>query len=121
MQFTINNIEVNLTSKESKVFATSLDIAEVFGKKHKDVLRIINNMGERVRRNFTPMSYKDSYGRSQCAYEMTRDGFSFLVMGFTGERADNWKLDFIEAFNKMEQIIQTPQHQIPQTYYVIND
>ena len=50
-------------------------------------------------------------------YEMNRDGFAFLAMGFTGKKAEDWKLDFIDAFNLMEVELekQKPQFQIPQT------
>ena len=51
-------------------------------------------------------------------FEMNRDGFAFLAMGFTGKKAEDWKLDFIDAFNLMEVELekQKPQFQIPQTY-----
>jgi len=110
----INNVEVNLVAKDGLIFATSLDVARVFEKEHKDVLRIINNMSERGQRNFTPSSYLNAQNRKMPMYEMNRDGFSFLVMGFTGEKADNFKLDFIEGFNKLEnemRKLQNPQNQ----------
>ncbi|MDR2790235.1 MAG: phage regulatory protein/antirepressor Ant [Campylobacteraceae bacterium] len=119
MQFTINNIEVNLTSKDDKVFATSIDVAKVFKKEHDKVVRDIGKLIQKdvakIGGMFFKTVYFDTYSRNQRAYEMTRDGFSLLVMGFTGEKAINWKLDFIEAFNKMETMIQIPQHQVPLT------
>lgn len=50
---------------------------------------------------FFPVEIPDSYGRPQRAYLMNRDGFSLLVMGFTGKSALEWKLKYIEAFNRM--------------------
>lgn len=51
---------------------------------------------------FIENSYIDNMNRTQKEYLLTRDGFSFIVMGFTGKEADEWKLKYIEAFNKME-------------------
>lgn len=88
-------------------FVSSLDIARHFGKAHKDVLRAVDRIIEETgddfgRRNFTPSSYINEQSREFRFYEMTRDGFSFLVMGFTGPAATQWKLRYIEAFNAME-------------------
>lgn len=86
---------------------SSLDIAEKFGKPHKDVLeairRILNDLPEDFgRRNFSPSSYTNSQGKEQPCYHLTRDGFSLLAMGFTGKKALEWKVKYIEAFNAME-------------------
>lgn len=89
----------------STLFTTSLDVAEKFGKQHKDVLRAIANLEcseEFNRRNFAPISYADEYGRKQPMYHITRDGFAFLAMGFRGKRAAVWKEKYIQAFNTME-------------------
>lgn len=108
----INNVQVNLVARNGAVFANSLDVANVFEKQHKDVLRTINNMSERGKRNFTPSSYINAQNRKMPMYEMNRDGFAFLVMGFTGDKADNFKLDFIDGFNALEaemRKLQNPQ------------
>jgi Rha family phage regulatory protein len=97
----VNNVEVSLVSRDGLVFANSLDVANVFEKPHKDVLSKIRNFSERAGRNFSLKSYV-SNGKELPSYEMTRDGFMFLAMGFTGEKADNWKFDLIDAFNLME-------------------
>ena len=91
-----------MVAKDGKVFATSLDVAKVFEKRHDNVVRDIKNMSERALLNFEETTYIDSSNRTQKMYEMNRDGFTFLVMGFTGEKAENFKLDFIDGFNKME-------------------
>lgn len=57
------------------------------------------------RSNFRQRDYVDDRGKLQPMYEITRDGFSFLAMGFTGKKAAHFKIQFIEAFNKMESAI----------------
>ena len=84
---------------------TSRIVAQVFGKAHRDVLRAIRNLEtpeEFNLRNFAQIEFKDGKGRTFPEYTMTRDGFMFLVMGFTGAKAVGVKLKFIEAFNAME-------------------
>lgn len=97
---------------------TSLDVAEHFGKQHKDVLKRIASLDcspEFHQRNFAPMSIKVSVGngaqREDPAYRMTRDGFTFLCMGFTGAKAARWKEAYIDAFNQMEQALREPMPQ----------
>jgi Rha family phage regulatory protein len=102
MKIVINSVEVALTSKGGQAFATSLDVAKVFGKQHFHILRDIKNMPERALSNFGECFYINENNRKMPMYEMNRDGFSFLVMGFTGEKADNFKLDFIDGFNALE-------------------
>jgi len=80
-------------------------VAETFGKEHKNVLRDIDNLGcseEFNRLNFEPISYTDSMNRQQKSYVMTRDGFTLLVMGYTGELAMKFKEAYIRQFNAME-------------------
>jgi Rha family phage regulatory protein len=109
----INDVEVHLVSRDGSIFANSLEVASVFGKEHKDVIRKVNSFSERGRRNFTLTDYRDDYNRTQPMYEMNRDGFMFLAMGFTGEKAENWKLDLIDAFNEMERQLKEPQIKLP--------
>ena len=97
----INKREVNV--------CTSLDIAETFGKRHSDVLRDLENMdcSEEFReRNFALSSYKSAQNRSFPMYYITRDGFTLLVMGYTGEKAMKFKEAYIKQFNAMEAILQ---------------
>ncbi|EAI8315701.1 hypothetical protein CKJ38_05755 [Campylobacter coli] len=100
----INNVEVNLNIKENKVFINSLDLAKVFNKNHKDVLQTTKNQPQNdfTESNFILSTYKDKKGELRPCYNLTRDGFSLLVMGFTGEKAYKWKVEFIKAFNEME-------------------
>lgn len=94
---------------------TSLHIAEKFGKHHKDVLRRIEALDlpeDWQRRNFTLLSrtitVNNGAQQNQPYYELTRDGFALLVMGFTGKRAMAWKITFLEAFNQMEAKLRAP-------------
>lgn len=99
----------------NRLVTTSLDISNHFGKKHKDVLRAIQEIDcskEFNERNFAPISYTDSMNREKPAYEITRDGFVFLCMGFTGAAAAQWKERYINAFNQMENHIATNHAQL---------
>jgi Rha family phage regulatory protein len=90
--------------RRNQVTTRNLDVAEYFGKRHKDVLKAIQNLEcseEFNRRNFAPIFYKDSYGRKQSAYEITKDGFTMLAFGFTGKKAAEFKERYINAFNRM--------------------
>lgn len=90
--------------------ANSLIVARMFEKEHKDVLKSIRNLDcseEFLRRNFAPIPYSDQYGRTQRAYAMTRDGFTFLVMGYRGKKAARFKEAYIKRFNEMESFIRT--------------
>lgn len=95
--------------KNDEAVTDSLIIAESFGKKHSDVLekieRIISNSAEKSAQCFKKSYYKDASGKTNPKYYINRDGFTFLVMGFTGKKADAWKWKYIDAFNSMEKII----------------
>lgn len=90
----------------NRATTTSLLVAEMFGKQHKNVLRAIENLiadlPESNGLNFEPVEYTDAKGEKRSAYEISRDAFSLLAMGFTGKAALEWKLKFLEAFNLME-------------------
>lgn len=87
------------------VVTTSIIVAEYFGKDHKSVLRAIRSLecsAEFNRRNFAPVEYKDTKCELRPMYYLTRDGFTFLAMGFTGKVAAKFKEAYINAFNEME-------------------
>jgi len=106
----INNVEVHLVSRDGSIFANSLEVAAIFKKQHRRVTQDIREFSERALRNFVQSYYVNSQNKSQPMYEMNRDGFMFLTMGFTGKEAENWKLDLIDAFNEMErQIKEAPK------------
>ncbi|MFC3072374.1 Rha family transcriptional regulator [Shinella pollutisoli] len=92
---------------DGKPCCFSYDLADRFRKAHKNVLRDIDKIrsecgAEFDRLNFEPIDYLDAKGRKQRAYRLTRDGFSLVVMGFTGSEATTWKIKYIDAFNAME-------------------
>lgn len=94
---------VNLNG--GKPSTTSLVVAERFGKRHDTVLRAIRNLEcspEFNARNFAAVEYIDGKNEKRPMYFITRDGFAFLAMGFTGREAAQWKEKFLEAFNAME-------------------
>lgn len=97
---------VSITDK--KAVTTSLIVAEAFEKQHAHVLRDIRTMEcseEFNQSNFGLVGYIDGKGESRPMYTITRDGFTFLAMGFTGKRAAEFKEKFITAFNAMEQTL----------------
>lgn len=100
----MNKIIVN--NRDGKLTVSSLQVATDFGKQHKHVLETIENIkaeNSAVTKMFIESAYKAGTGKSYKCYDITRDGFSLLVMGFTGKKALEWKLKYIEAFNAMEQ------------------
>ena len=105
-----------VTIKGNKATVSSLDVAEHFGKRHDRVIRAIENVMKNVsedfnRLNFGAVNYVDAKGEKRKCYEMTRDGFSMVVMGFTGKKAFEWKEKYIDAFNRMEQLLTEKQTQ----------
>lgn len=91
-------------TKNNQLVTSSMNVANNFGKQHKDVLKSIANL---VAQNFATKNYfyestHENRGKQYKMYYMNRDGFSLLVMGFTGKKALEWKLKYIEAFNAME-------------------
>ena len=105
------NLEGLVTLNGMKPVTTSLRIAEVFCKPHKDVLKAIRSLEtpeDFNRRNFSPVEYSDAKGEKRPAYCITKDGFTLLAMGFTGAKAMQFKIAYIEAFNEMERRLQNP-------------
>lgn len=103
------NVELAKIGKVEQATCTSLDVAETFGKRHDVVLRDIKELGcseEFNLHNFAEISYVDTRNRQQPAYIMTRDGFTLLVMGYTGELAMKFKEAYIKQFNAMEAALQ---------------
>ncbi len=89
----------------NQVTTDSLTVADRFGKRHCDVLRSIKLLKcskDFNARNFASVEYKDQKGEKRTYYDMTQDGWMFLVMGFTGEKAAEWKEKFIVAFRAVE-------------------
>lgn len=102
-------VEVMKMGKVERATVTSLDVAETFGKAHDKVMRDIRELGcsdEFNAANFGGIFYTDSMNRKQKAYAMTRDGFTLLVMGYTGDLAMRFKEAYIKQFNAMEAVLQ---------------
>ena len=102
----ISNLNDFVMLAGDKIVTDSRKVAEAFGKLHKDVIRKIKSLGcssEFAERNFT-LCFENSYlqnGKPQPLYQMTKDGFMLLVMGFSGKKAMAIKEAFIAAFNAM--------------------
>ena len=101
-----------IKSESGKDVTTSMIVADIFEKRHADVLRDIESMACSTgfnKRNFAFKLKTTDLGhgrkREDPYYEITKDGFSFLVMGYTGEKAAKFKEQFIEAFNKNEALL----------------
>lgn len=98
--------------RNNQVVVNSRDVAEHFSKRRDHVIRDIENLINKdvpkIGAMFQQVELPDSYGRKQKTYYMNRDGFSLLVMGFTGAEAIEWKLKYIEAFNSMEKKLKNP-------------
>ena len=101
----INNCEVELEVVGDQTYTTSLSVSEVFNKQHKHILAKIAEIPADFREpNFRLTERKAKFGavvRSEPYYEMTKDGFVLLAMGFTGEKAYKFKIEYINAFNRM--------------------
>ena len=98
--------EIILRNENGQILASSREVADRFGKNHKDVLESIRNLtaeNSAVKDMFQISQYTNSRGRNYDQYLMNRDGFSLLAMGFTGKKALEWKLKYINAFNIMEE------------------
>jgi Rha family phage regulatory protein len=101
----LSTVIPEVTIHNNRPVTTSIAVAGFFGKQHKDVLRKIDTLDSSPsfnRRNFAPVEYTDTKGEKRPAYEMTRNGFIFLVMGFTGKKAAAFKEAYIAEFDRME-------------------
>ena len=114
-------VKVNSNGRD---VTTSLIVAQVFGKEHNKVCRDIENLSCSASfnaANFGVIEYTDSRGRVQKAYEMTKDGFSFLVMGYTGDKAGEFKENFINEFNKREALLKSDDYILMRSQQILNN
>lgn len=132
----INNHVVKFEQQNHRVFCTSMDIARVFEKRHDNVLKAIRNIiidlkaigtsndiqnfaeVVRISKTTNPKNGK-LVNRKIPMYNLTRDGFSLLAMGFTGKKAMKWKMSFLNAFNQMERSLYN-QFKISDNKYLID-
>ncbi|MGY4700408.1 Rha family transcriptional regulator, partial [Avibacterium paragallinarum] len=94
-----------LFHRETVAMTDSLKVAEYFGKRHDNLLRILNNLNcskEFSHLNFKAAKYTDEQGKKRPMFLMTQDGFTLLVMGFTGKKAMQFKEAYIKKFNQMK-------------------
>jgi Rha family phage regulatory protein len=97
-----------VTLKDGRTVTNTKDMADYFERQHKDVLRSVNLLittEPSIERNFTPIEIEAEVGfgtRKVPAFEMDRDGFTLLAMGFTGPKALKFKIAYIEQFDAME-------------------
>ena len=102
-----------ITVVNDRPVVSSRQVAESFEKNHQHILRDLDDIKGGVQ-NWTDLFIESEYQHSQNKqtyreYLLTRDGFSLLAMGFTGQKALTWKLKYIEAFNSMEAELNTPE------------
>lgn len=101
-------VEIKLMNKEEVTAVSSLDMAETFEKEHRRVMQDIRELAcsEDFRlHNFVQSSYINLQNKKQPMYYMTRDGFTLLAMGYTGEKAMRFKEEYIKQFNTMEKLL----------------
>lgn len=104
-------VEIMKFGREERAGCTSLDVADTFGKEHYHVLEDIRSIQNTIGSpEFTGLFYETNYtasnGKKNPMFAMGRDGFTLLVMGYTGEKAMQWKLAYIRQFNAMEAALQ---------------
>lgn len=104
---------------DGRPMADSRDVAHTFDRQHKDVLRAYRDLHcstDFRQRNFAPFKIKDLTGESLSHVLMTKNGFAFLVLGFTGAAAGVFKEAYVERFDAMEAELRTPTApMVPQT------
>ena len=103
-------VEIKTVNKEEITVVTSLDVAETFGKEHYHVIEDIREIASKISTPefsglFYETEYKASNGKKNPMYYMNRDGFTLLVMGYTGEKAMQFKMAYIKQFNAMEKAL----------------
>lgn len=109
--------------QNQQAVTSSMNVADTFDKNHRDVLKSIDEIKEGVAQKFADLFFETTYTHEQNKQQyrmflMNRDGFTLLAMGFTGTKAMQFKLDYLNAFNEMEDQLKDQQLQfkIPQTY-----
>lgn len=106
------NPEYQLYEREGRAFCSSRQVGDQFEKRHDNVLRDIENLDcsqEFRLLNFEESTYKNEQSKKQPEYLMTKDGFVFLVMGYRGKKAAQFKEAYIARFNQMESFIKSLQ------------
>lgn len=119
----MSNDLINIENQDGALVVSSREVAQNFEKRHDHVLDTVRNIitenSGLIGKYFIESSYKAGTGKSYTEYLLTRDGFTLLAMGFTGKKALEWKLKYIEAFNRMENALKEVYH-ISETAIVNN-
>ena len=109
--------ELVFRGQNDQVITTSLLVAETFEKEHRNVLKAIRKLmsatNVAVAQMFDETTYVNEQGKEQPMFFMNRDGFTLLAMGFSGERALKFKVDYINAFNAMEEELKSQKPALP--------
>lgn len=115
----MNNL-INVRKENDVLVVSSREVASNFNKQHKNVIQSIENLiaeNSALKSMLIETTYTSDRGRDYKEYLLTRDGFTLVVMGFTGAMALDWKLLYISAFNRMEEALkQQTMKELPQTY-----
>ncbi|WP_109064387.1 Rha family transcriptional regulator [Aggregatibacter kilianii] len=118
------NFKQFIQIKDHKTVTTSETVAKVFGKQHKHVLDKIRAILSELPDEFTKPNFglcfknnKLQNGKPQPYFELTKDAFVFLVMGFTGKKANLFKLSYIQAFNQMQDLLEKEGFSLIQQYH----
>lgn len=112
-------INIDIVNKDGILVVSSRKIADDFKKQHKDILEKIDllitrfNSAEKSAQYFLPSTYKDSSGKSNKEYLLTKKGFALIVNGFTGKRAFEFQVAYNDRFEEMENYIKSNQPLIP--------
>ena len=112
-----------LFHKETVPMTDTLKVAEVFGKRHDNILQALKNLDcseEFNALNFKAVKYTDEKGEKRPKVLMTQDGFTFLVMGFRGKKAAEFKEAYIKQFNEMRDWISKREH-LSTNQHILND
>ena len=111
--------ELVFKGEGNQALTNSLLVAEKFGKEHRRVMQDIRELGcsEEFRlHNFVQSSYINSQNKEMPMIIMTKDGFTLLAMGYTGDMAMKFKEEYIAAFNTMEQTLKSGGFQVPTSF-----
>jgi len=110
----MNNVSAEVVEIDGKLMASSLNIAEVFGKRHDNVLRVIDNilqMKELGLLTFEESSYTDIQNKKQRMILLDEEFTTILIMGFTGKEAIKFKLLYTQEFIRMRNLLNSHQQQ----------
>lgn len=112
------------SNQDGESITDSVKVSMKFGKRHSDVLRDIQDLTcsqDFRERNFALSSYISSQGKELPKWEMNKDGFTFLVMGYSGDRASKFKEDYIQEFNKREVLLNSNEYILARANQIISE